>query len=150
VEPAPEQLGAVEDPAHADQPRRHDQDGAKRAIADRVPDDERLEDQAGEDPQAGQAHNGRRRARQRGQIAHPAAKQETQPPPEEGDAEHHCHRYPARRLGRAAVRHRADYGGGVDVGGEAGHPHRLTPDLVPRAGRKPPDPLEAGLHAARE
>jgi hypothetical protein len=36
VEPAPEQLAAVDDPADADQPGLHDQDGAKRAVADRV------------------------------------------------------------------------------------------------------------------
>jgi hypothetical protein len=50
VEPAPEQLGAMDDPADADQPRPQDQDGTQRAIADRVAGDERLEDQTGEDP----------------------------------------------------------------------------------------------------
>jgi hypothetical protein len=150
VEPAAEQLGAVQDPADADQPRLHDQDGAERTVADRVPDDERLEDQGGEDPQAGQADDRGDRARQRRQVAHPAAEQEAQPPPEEGDAEHHRHRHPARRLGRPAVRHRADRGRRVDVGDEAGHPDHLTPDLVPRPGRKAPDPLEAALHAAPE
>ncbi len=150
MEPAPEQLAAVEDPADADQPRLHDQDGAERAVADRVPDDQRLEDQAGEDPQACQAHQRRHRARHRRQVAHPAADQEAQPPPEEGDAEHHRHRHPARQLGHSCVRHRADRGVRVDVADEPGHPDRLTPDLVPGSGGQAPDPLEPALHAARE
>ena len=37
VEPASEQLAAVDDPADADQPRLHDQEAAQRAVADRVP-----------------------------------------------------------------------------------------------------------------
>src|SRR5450631_4431856 len=46
VEPAPEQLAAIDDPADADQPRLHDQDGAQHAVADRVAGDKRLEEQA--------------------------------------------------------------------------------------------------------
>jgi hypothetical protein len=38
----------------------------------------------------------------------------------------------------------------VDIGDEDDQPHHLTPDLVPGPGRKVPDPLEGGLHAARE
>src|SRR5882757_8057662 len=33
VEPVPEQLAGVDDPADADQPRLHDQDRAQRAVA---------------------------------------------------------------------------------------------------------------------
>jgi hypothetical protein len=150
VEPAPEQLAAVEHPADADQPRLHDQDGAERAVADRVLDDQRLEDQAGKDPQASQAHQRRYRARHRRQVAHPAADQEAQPPPEEGDTEHHRHRHPARQLGHSCVRHRADRGVRIDVADEPGHPDRLTPDLVPGSGVQAPDPLEPALHAACE
>ena len=44
----------------------------------------------------------------------------------------------------------AHRGRGVDIGHEDDQPHQLTPDLVPRPGRKAPDSFEPALHAARE
>src|SRR5260370_227096 len=52
VEPAPEQLAAIDDPPDADQPGLHDQAGAQRAVADPVAAEERLQDQAREDAPA--------------------------------------------------------------------------------------------------
>jgi len=46
--------------------------------------------------------------------------------------------------------HIAHRGHRVDVGDQDDQPHRLTPDLMPPPGGEAPDPLEPGLHAARE
>src|ERR1700683_5122973 len=68
VEPAPEQLAAIDDPSDADQPGLQDQDGAQRAVTDCIAGHERLEDQAGEEPQTAQAQDRRHRARHRRQV----------------------------------------------------------------------------------